>query len=111
MKKVLVTGGAGYIGAHTVVELIESGYGVAIVDNLSRSDSTLLKGITKITGKEVEFWEGDCCDEQFMSQVFQSGGPFTSVLHFAAFKSVGESEEKPLLYYKNNLNSTLTLAE
>jgi UDP-glucose 4-epimerase len=111
MEKVLVTGGAGYIGAHTVIELIESGYDVTVIDNLSRSDRTLLKGISKITGKKIDFCEGDCCDEIFLSQVFESHGPFKSVLHFAAFKSVGESEQQPLLYYQNNLNSLLTLAE
>ncbi len=110
-KKVLVTGGAGYIGAHTVVELVQSGYEVSIVDNLSKSDRTLLDGIEKILGMKVSFYQGDCCDRQFMNQVFQSAGTFSSVLHFAAFKSVGESVEYPLLYYQNNLNSLLTVLE
>jgi UDP-glucose 4-epimerase len=110
-NKVLVTGGAGYIGAHTVVELIQSGYDVVIVDNLSRSDTTLLDGIEKITGKKASFHQGDCCDKKFLTGVFQSAGPFSSVLHFAAYKSVGESVEKPLLYYHNNLNSLVTLLE
>lgn len=110
-KKVLVTGGAGYIGAHTVVELVNAGYEAVIVDNLSKSDRTLLKGIEAITKVDTNFWEGDCCDRQFMTKVFQSAGPFSSVLHFAAFKSVGESVENPLLYYQNNLNSLTTLLE
>ena len=110
-NKTLVTGGAGYIGAHTVVELINSGYHPVIVDNLSRSDRTLLDGIEKITGEKVPFYEGDCCDEKFMAKVFESAGPFSSVLHFAAYKSVGESEAKPLIYYQNNLNSLTTLLQ
>ena len=109
-KKILVTGGAGYIGAHTVVELIESGYEVVSIDNFSKSDRTLLEGIEKVTGKAVSFLEGDCRDKAFLSKVFQSDGPFSSVLHFAAYKSVGESEENPLLYYQNNVNSLTTLA-
>jgi UDP-glucose 4-epimerase len=110
-KKILVTGGAGYIGAHTVVELIVAGYDVVIVDNLSRSDQTLLEGIEKITNKSVSFYQGDCCDKKFMTKVFLSSGPFSSVLHFAAYKSVGESVEKPLIYYQNNLNSLTTVVE
>jgi len=108
-KKVLVTGGAGYIGAHTVVELINAGYEPVIVDNLSRSDRTLLHGIEKITGLKPNFREADCLDEKYMNEIFQSEGPFSCVLHFAAYKSVGESVEKPLLYYENNLGSLLTL--
>lgn len=108
-KKVLVTGGAGYIGAHTVVELINAGYEAVIVDNLSRSDRTLLEGIEKITGIKPTFREADCLDEKFMNEIFQSEGPFSCVLHFAAYKSVGESVEKPLLYYENNIGSLVTL--
>jgi UDP-glucose 4-epimerase len=110
-QKVLVTGGAGYIGAHTVVELIQSGFDVVIVDSLSRSDRTLLDGIEKLTGKATRFHQGDCCDKEFVKRVMQSDGPFSSVLHFAAFKSVGESEQNPLLYYQNNLSSLTTLLE
>lgn len=108
-KKVLVTGGAGYIGAHTVVELINAGYEPVIIDNLSRSDRTLLEGIESITGTKPTFREADCLDEKFMNEIFQSEGPFSCVLHFAAYKSVGESVEKPLLYYENNIGSLVTV--
>ncbi len=110
-EKILVTGGAGYIGAHTVVELIEAGYEVVNTDNFSKSDRTLLEGIEKVTGKAVSFLEGDCRDKAFISKVFQTEGPFSSVLHFAAYKSVVESEENPLMYYENNLTSLTTLVE
>lgn len=109
MKKVLVTGGAGYIGAHTAVELIEAGYEPVIVDNLSRSDHTLLEGIEKITSRKVTFFQGDCGDEAFLKGVFEWAGPFVAAMHFAAFKSVGESVEKPLEYYQNNLQSLVSL--
>lgn len=110
-KKVLVTGGAGYIGAHTAVELMQAGYDVVIVDDLSRSDRTLLEGIKKITQQDVAFHQGDCCDKAFMTRLFKSAGPFSSVMHFAAYKSVGESVARPLLYYHNNLNSLITLLD
>ena len=110
-KKILVTGGAGYIGSHTVVELINAGYEPVIVDNFSGSDRTLTAGIEKITGKKVELFEGDCCDKAFLTNVFKSGGPISSVLHFAAYKSVGESVEKPLDYYQNNVGSLVTLLQ
>lgn len=110
-KKILVTGGAGYIGSHTVVELINAGYEPVIVDDFSGSDRTLTEGIEKITGKRVKLFEGDCCDKVFMTEVFKSGGPVSSVLHFAAYKSVGESVEKPLEYYENNVGSLVTLLQ
>lgn len=108
-KKILVTGGAGYIGAHTVVELISAGYDPVIIDNFSRSDRTLLEGMERITGLKPNFHEGDCADEGFLLEIFRSEGPFTCVLHFAAYKSVGESVQKPLIYYQNNLGSLVTL--
>jgi UDP-glucose 4-epimerase len=108
-KKVLVTGGAGYIGAHTVVELSNAGYDPVIIDNFSRSDRTLLKGIEKITGHKPNFREGDCLDEKFLGEVFGMEGPFSCVLHFAAYKSVGESVHHPLMYYHNNLGSLVSL--
>jgi len=111
LKKILLTGGAGYIGAHTVVELIEAGYDPVVIDDFSRSDKTLLEAIEKVTGKRPEFVEGDCCDKNFLMKLFKSKGPISSVLHFAAFKSVGESVEKPLDYYRNNIGSLVSLLE
>lgn len=108
-KKIIVTGGAGYIGAHTVVELINAGYDPVIVDNLSRSDRTLLEGMEKITGIKPNFHEGDCLNEGFLDKVFKEQGPISCVLHFAAYKSVGESVREPLMYYENNLGSLTTL--
>src|SRR5688572_2976496 len=111
IKKILLTGGAGYIGAHTVVELMEAGYDPVVIDDFSRSDKTLLEAIEKVTGKRPEFVEGDCCDKDFLMKLFKSKGPVSSVLHFAAFKSVGESVEKPLDYYRNNIGSLVSLLE
>ena len=110
-KRILLTGGAGYIGAHTVVELINAGYDPVVIDDFSRSDSTLLDGIKKITQKPLEFVEGNCCDRDFLTKLFESHGPVSCVLHFAAFKSVGESVEQPLDYYQNNLGSLVTLLQ
>ena len=111
MKKILVTGGAGYIGSHTVVELIQAGYEPIVVDNFSASDRTLLAGIEKITGKALNFHEGDCCDKAFVKSIFKSQGPIQCVMHFAAFKSVGESVQNPLKYHQNNILSLTTLLE
>lgn len=110
-QKVLVTGGAGYIGAHTVAELIEAGHEVVIVDNFSKSDDTLLKGLEKLTGRKMNFHQGDCTDVSFLKKVFTGQGPFDAVLHFAAYKSVGESVEQPLMYYRNNVDSLLAVLE
>lgn len=109
-SRVLVTGGAGYIGSHTAVELIEAGYEVVIVDNLSNSDRSSLEGIRKITGTEPIFIEADCCDREAMRRVFESY-EFDSVIHFAAYKAVGESVAEPVKYYRNNLDSFLTVLE
>lgn len=110
-KKILVTGGAGYIGAHTVVELMSAGYEPVIIDNLSASDTTLLDGIQKITGKKPNFHKGDCLDKQFLSRIFKTQGPIQCVIHFAAFKSVSESVQKPLEYHQNNIGSLMTVLE
>ncbi|MBQ5709991.1 MAG: UDP-glucose 4-epimerase GalE [Alistipes sp.] len=109
-SRVLVTGGAGYIGSHTAVELINAGYEVIIVDNLSNSDRSSLEGIRKITGVEPKFIEADCCDREAMRRVFE-GNDFDSVIHFAAYKAVGESVAEPAKYYRNNLDSFLTVLE
>lgn len=108
MKKILLTGGAGYIGAHTAVELANAGYDIVLVDDLSKSDRTLLAGLNKILGKEVKFYEGNCCNEKFLAKVFTEN-KFDSVIHFAAFKSVKESVLKPLMYYSNNIGSIAML--
>lgn len=109
-KMVLVTGGAGYIGSHTTVELINAGYEVVIVDNFSNSDASSLEGIYGITGVKPTFIEADCCDREAMRRVFEAYD-FASVIHFAAFKAVGESVEQPLKYYQNNMLSLLNILE
>lgn len=107
--KILVTGGAGYIGAHTAVELIQSGYEPVILDNFSKSDTTLLDGLEQITQQKPNFHQGDCTDKDFLRNVFKTQGPISCVMHFAAYKSVGESVAKPLEYYNNNIQSLVTI--
>lgn len=110
MKKscVLVSGGAGYIGSHTSVELINAGYDVVIVDNLSNSDLNAVEGVRKITGVDIPFVEVNCCDRAAFRKVFEQY-EFDSVIHFAASKAVGESVQKPLEYYGNNLTSFMNV--
>lgn len=108
-SKILVTGGAGYIGAHTAVELAKAGYTPIIADNLSRSDRTLLDGYKKVVGKDPVFYQGDCVDKHFLEEIFKKEKDIAGAMHFAAFKAVGESVESPLLYYHNNLNSLVSL--
>ena len=112
MKKqcVLVAGGAGYIGSHTTVELIAAGYDVVIADNLSNSEMRAVEGVRKITGVEVPFVQVDCCDREAFKKVFEQY-EFDSAIHFAASKAVGESVEKPMLYYRNNLTSLMNLID
>jgi len=105
---ILVTGGAGYIGSHTCVELINRGYDVVVVDNLCNSSKESLNRVEKITGKEVTFYEMDIQDESKLREIF-SKEKIEAVIHFAGLKAVGESVEKPLEYYSNNLESTLAL--
>jgi UDP-glucose 4-epimerase len=107
---VLVTGGAGYIGSHTVVALLEKDYDVVIVDNLSNSKPTALDRIYEITGKRPRFYEVDCTDYVAFEDVFKQE-KIDQVIHFAGLKAVGESVEKPLKYYQNNIDSTLVLLE
>lgn len=108
--KVLVTGGAGYIGSHTVVELINAGYEPIIVDDLSNAKEDVIDRIETITGKHPVFYKVDCKDKEAMRKVF-SEQKIDSVIHFAAYKAVGESVKIPLEYYRNNIDSTLTLME
>lgn len=110
MQNILVTGGAGYIGSHTVVELLERGYGVVVVDNLSNSSEESLRRVQKITGKEVAFYHADIRDRAVMERIF-SENTFDAVIHFAGLKAVGESVQKPIEYYDNNLYGTLVLLE
>jgi len=107
-KKILLTGGAGFIGAHTAVELIQQGFDVVIIDDFSKSDDTLLKGIEKIVGTSVHFVKGDCRDARLLDDLFTKE-KFDSVIHFAAYKSVNESVANPLMYYDNNLRSMTEL--
>ncbi len=109
--RVLVTGGTGYIGAHTVVELAAAGREVVIVDNLSNSSEDVLDGIEKITGIRPAFEKVDCADFQALSGVFDKYPGISNAIHFAAFKSVGESVQKPLDYYRNNILSLINLTE
>ena len=113
MKKVLVTGGLGYIGSHTVVNLVETGYEVVIVDNYSNSDPKVLLQIKKILGNKknkVIFYNLNVCDKESLSQIFEKNDIY-GVIHFAGVKAVAESVSKPLMYYKNNLISTIILLE
>jgi len=106
---ILVTGGTGYIGSHTVVELINHGYNVVVVDNLSNSSIHVLDGIEKITGRKPAFEQFDLCDKPLLDDFFKKYPSIKAIIHFAASKAVGESVEKPLLYYHNNLVSLLNL--
>ena len=110
MKKILITGGAGYIGSHTAVSLIEAGFEPIIVDNFSNSNKSVLQGLKTILGKEIKCYEGDCNDRPLMERIF-SENQFSGVIHFAAFKAVGESTQFPLKYYANNIDSLLILLE
>ena len=107
---ILVTGGAGYIGSHTVVELLNLGKEVVIVDNLSNSSILVLERIEAITGKRPAFYELDVCDKQGLRKVFEQES-IEAAIHFAGYKAVGESVQKPVMYYENNIMSTLALVE
>lgn len=110
MKNVLVTGGTGYIGSHTAVELIKSGYGVVIIDNLCNSDPSVIDSIEKITGVRPVFYEADLRNRAAIDNLFRHE-KIDSVLHFAGLKAVGESVELPLKYYENNISGTINLLE
>lgn len=108
-KTILVTGGTGFIGSHTTVELLNGGYNVVIIDNLSNSQVDVVDGIEKITGKRPAFEQVDCCNLSALECVFQKYHAITGIIHFAASKAVGESVENPLKYYENNIVSLINL--
>lgn len=107
---ILVTGGLGYIGSHTCVELLDAGYDIVVVDNLYNADISVKDRIEKITGKTFKFYENDVCDEAALEKIF-SENKIDAVIHFAAYKAVGESVQLPLKYYENNLTSTIKLCK
>lgn len=109
MSKILVTGGCGYIGSHTIVDLVENGYDVISVDNNSRSNPNILKGAELITGKKIKNYKVDLCNFDDTHAIFQENEDITGIIHFAAYKSVSESVENPLLYFENNLTSLINL--
>ena len=110
-KKIIVTGGAGYIGSHTVVALVESGFEPVIIDDFSNAEHKVHQRLETITRQSLALYEGDCNDKNFMSEVIEKEGNINGVIHFAAYKAVGESVQKPLAYYKNNIGSLLVLLE
>ena len=107
---ILVTGGAGYIGSHTCVELQNAGYDVVVLDNLANSSEKSLERVEAITGKKVTFYKGDILDRQILNEIFKKE-IIDSVIHFAGLKAVGESVQKPWEYYENNIAGTLTLVD
>src|SRR5574344_1591575 len=111
MQTILVTGGTGYIGSHTVVELQQKGYEVIIIDNLSNSSADVIDSITKISGIKPTFEQFDLADASLTADFFNRYKNISGIIHFAAFKAVGESMSKPLEYYRNNLNSLLNILE
>lgn len=108
--KVLVTGGLGFIGSHTVVELLNGNYEVIVIDNLSNSNIDVIDSIREITGKDFKFYQADVCDKEILDKIF-SEDKIDAVIHFAGYKAVGESVQKPIMYYENNIVSTLHLCE
>lgn len=108
--KILVTGGTGYIGSHTAVELLNSSYEIVIIDNFSNSKSDVLDKIKLITNKDFKFYEGDVCNKDLLRKIFNEN-KIDAVIHFAGYKAVGESVKKPIMYYRNNIDSTLSLIE
>ncbi len=109
MKKILVTGGCGYIGSHTIVDLLQHGYEVISADNNSRSNPEILDGVEKIIGRKIKNYHVDLCVFDDAHAIFQENPDIIGIIHFAAFKAVGESVENPLLYYDNNLNSLINI--
>lgn len=110
MKKILITGGAGYIGSHTAVELLKAGFEPIILDDFSNSQSSVIERLAEIIGKDVIWYEGDCNDKSILEKIY-SEHKFVGVIHFAAFKAVGESTLEPLKYYRNNVGSLIVLLD
>jgi len=108
-KKILVTGGAGYIGSHTVVELFNAGYEPIVLDNFSNAEESVLKRIEEIIKTPVKLYNGDCNDEKFLQDILEKEQTISGIIHFAAYKAVGESVDEPLKYYENNIGSLVTL--
>lgn len=109
MNKILVTGGCGYIGVHTIVDLLQNGYEVISVDNNSRSSSAILEGAEQITGKKIKNYVVDLCNLKDTENIFEENKDINGIIHFAAYKAVGESVEKPLMYFENNLSSLVNI--
>ena len=109
--KILVTGGAGYIGSHTYTALLEEGYRAVIADNFSNSDQSIIRGLEEITGEEAKLYRVNCADYAAFKEVFEKEGDISGIIHFAAFKAVGESVKQPRKYYENNVESTLNVLE
>lgn len=110
MKTILVTGGAGYIGSHTTIELIEAGYDVVIVDNLYNSKTEAVRRVEQIVGRKIKFYKADVCDKEAMRKVFKEND-VAAVINFAGYKAVGESVQKPVEYYENNIGGMLALID
>jgi len=108
-KKILVTGGCGFIGSHTIVDLVENGFDVVSVDNNSRSNPRILEGVEKITGKKIKNYKVDLCNFDDTFAIFQENDDIAGIVHFAAYKAVGESVEQPLMYFENNIVSLINL--
>jgi len=111
MQTILVTGGCGFIGAHTIVDLVENGFNVLSIDNLSRASDDSLSGIEKITGKKIKNYRIDLTNKTDTEAVFIANPDIVGIIHFAAYKAVGESVEKPLDYYENNISSLVNLLQ
>lgn len=109
MKKILVTGGCGYIGSHTIVDLVQNGFDVVCADNYSRSNEAMLKGVEKIIGKKIKSYKVDLCNYDDTFAIFQENPDINGIIHFAAYKAVGESVAQPLMYFENNLYSLINI--
>src|SRR6266513_4364958 len=109
MAKILVTGGCGYIDTHTLVDLTENGYDVISVDNNKRSNPVILDSVQKIAGKKIKNYKVDLCNNDDTFAIFKENEDIQGIIHFAAYKSVGESVEKPLMYFENNLSSLINI--